>query len=90
MFSFTQDEIDNNKIYYNYQKDAFPSTEAPGVSVFIKEDDGSIYHTYSTYARGLDMFITAYHYLDLAPKGRDEDDLSFTMEWVRRHDEYER
>lgn len=88
--SFTQDEIDNGDAYYNYRTQGFPSTEAPGVSVFYKDDDGTIFHTYSVYGRGLDMFITAYHYLDHAPKGRDEDDLPYTMEWLRLHDEYER
>ncbi len=86
--SFTQDEIENNEAYYNYEITSFPSTEAPGVSVFFKDADGNLFHTYSSYARGLDMFITTYHYLDLVPKGRDEDKLSFSMEWVRRHDEY--
>ena len=62
--------------------------EAPGVSVFYRDDDGRIYHTYSTYARGLDHLIGTYHWLDLTPKGRDEDDLPFSMAWIRRHDEY--
>ncbi|MDX1431756.1 MAG: thioredoxin family protein [Gammaproteobacteria bacterium] len=87
--SFTEEEIARGDAYYNYANKGFPSTEAPGVSVFYKDDDGTIYHTYSVYERGLDMFITAYHYMDLVPKGRDEDGLSFTMEWLRRHDEYE-
>ena len=62
--------------------------QAPGASVLYKETDGTIYHTYSVYSRGLDMFITAYHYLDIVPKGRDEGDLGYTMEWLRLHDEY--
>lgn len=73
---------------YNYA----PSTmkgEMPGISVFFRDDDGAVFHTYSTYARGLDMLNGAYHLLDLAPKGRDEGALPFTMSWVRRHDEYE-
>ena len=56
--------------------------------MFHKEDDATVHHTYSVYQRGLDMFITAYHWLDIVPKGRDEDELSFTMEWLRLHDEY--
>ena len=56
--------------------------------MFYKDTKGEIFHTYSAYQRGLDMLITAYHYLDMVPKGRDEDDLSFTMEWVRFHDAY--
>lgn len=87
--SFTQEEIDNTDAYYNYKNQGFPSTEAPGASVFCKDADGAIFHTYSVYGRGLDMFITAYHYLDLVPKGRDEDNLSYTMEWLRLHDEYD-
>ena len=87
---FSEEEVEKGDTYYNYKKMAFPSTEAPGVSVFFKDDDGSIYHTYSVYQRGLDMLITAYHYMDLVPKGRDEEGLSWTMEWLRRHDEYDR
>lgn len=86
--SFTQDEVGKGTAYYNYKKQKFPSTEAPGASVFYKDGNGDIFHTYSVYARGLDMFITAYHYLDIVPKGRDEDDLPYTMEWVRHHDTY--
>jgi len=86
--SFTQDEIDNGTAYYNYKEQEFPSTEAPGVSVFYKDRNGAIYHTTSIYQRGLDIFITAYHYLDIVPKGRDEAGLSYTMEWLRLHDEY--
>ena len=64
-----------------------PSEEAPGLSTFIK-DGGTVFHTYSTYGRGLDIIIGAYNMLDLAPKGRDEDALPWSMAWVRRHDEY--
>ena len=74
---------------YNYKADGFGSSEAPGVSVFIKAADGQIFHTYSCYARGLDMLNGAYHLLDLVPKGRDEQGLSYPMAWVRRHDQYE-
>lgn len=88
--SFTQEEIDGGKAYYNYAAEGFSSTEGPGVSVFCKDEDGNIFHTYSVYSRGLDMFITAYHYLDIVPKGRDEDGLAYTMEWVRHHDNYGR
>jgi len=59
------------------------------VSVFIKGADGQIFHTYSCYARGLDMLNGAYHLLDLVPKGRDEQGLPYPMAWVRRHDQYE-
>ncbi len=87
--SFTEEEIDKGDSYYNYKKQKYPSTEAPGASVFFKDEGGTVFHTYSVYERGLDMFITAYHYLDLVPKGRDEDNLPYTMEWLRLHDEYE-
>jgi predicted dithiol-disulfide oxidoreductase (DUF899 family) len=86
--SFSQEQVDSGDAYYNYERQGFPSTEAPGASVFHKDESGDIFHTYSVYSRGLDMFITTYHYLDIVPKGRDEDDLSYTMEWVRLHDAY--
>ena len=57
--------------------------------MFYKEETGNIFHTYSCYARGLDMMNTAYHLLDLVPKSRDESELPFTMAWVRRHDSYD-
>jgi predicted dithiol-disulfide oxidoreductase (DUF899 family) len=81
--SFTKEEVD-----YNYTLQEFPSAEAPGLSVFHKEV-GGVFHTYSTYGRGLDALIGAYTILDLVPKGRDEDGLGFAMEWVRYHDRYE-
>ncbi len=87
--SFTEDELGTGAVEYNFAKTAFPATEAPGVSIFLKADDGTVYHTYSCYARGLDMLNATYQYLDLLPKGRDEDGLSHTMSWVRRHDEYD-
>ena len=62
--SFTQEEIDSGRAHYNYRPGGFPSTEAPGASVFYKDSNGDIFHTYSVYQRGLDMFITAYHYLE--------------------------
>jgi predicted dithiol-disulfide oxidoreductase (DUF899 family) len=86
--SFTKDEMATGKVYYNYDMREFPSEEAPGISVFYKDDNGEIFHTYSTYARGSEPLIGAYNYLDLVPKGRDEDALSFTMSWVRHHDRY--
>ena len=83
--SFTPDEVASGKLYNFGTADPF-QTEAPGISVFFRDSDGEIYHTYSTYARGLDMLNVAYHYLDLVPKGRDESDGA--MRWLRRHDEY--
>ena len=87
--SFTPEDAAGGEVTYNYAATAFPMTEAPGLSVFCKDRSGGVFHTYSTYARGLDTFIGAYHLLDVAPKGRDEDDLAFSMEWVRHHDRYE-
>jgi len=85
---FSKEEL-AGEVNYNYQKTRFGVEEAPGLSVFYKDEAGGIFHTYSTYARGLDMLVGAYQFLDLAPKGRDEDDLAFTMAWVRHHDRYE-
>jgi predicted dithiol-disulfide oxidoreductase (DUF899 family) len=87
--SFTKDELEKGEAYYNYQMGRFPAEEAPGASVFYKDASGDVFHTYSTYGRGLDMLIGAYHFLDLAPKGRDEDGLAFSMAWVRHHDRYD-
>jgi predicted dithiol-disulfide oxidoreductase (DUF899 family) len=56
--------------------------------VFYKDEAGDIFHTYSTYARGLDTFVGTYQFLDVVPKGRDEDGLAFSMSWVRHHDNY--
>jgi predicted dithiol-disulfide oxidoreductase (DUF899 family) len=86
--SFSKDELAKGKLYYNYDETEFPSEEAPGASVFYKDGAGGIFHTYSTYARGLDILVGAYNFLDLAPKGRDEDGLKFTMAWLRHHDRY--
>ena len=66
----------------------FPPDERPGLSVFAKDANGEIFHTYSTYARGLDILVGTYNFLDMVPKGRDEDNLNFTMAWVRHHDKY--
>jgi predicted dithiol-disulfide oxidoreductase (DUF899 family) len=86
--SFTKDEMANGKVNYNYGMNVFPSDEAPGVSVFYRDANGDIFHTYSAYARGLDILLGAYNFLDLAPKGRDEDALPYPMVWVRHHDRY--
>ncbi|MCW8335546.1 DUF899 domain-containing protein [Vibrio paucivorans] len=87
--SFSQQEIDSGQAVYNYRPSRFPSSEAPGISVFVKNDRGEVFHTYSCYARGLDMLNGAYHLMDLVPKGRDEQDLPYTMAWVKRHDCYD-
>jgi len=87
--SFPDRSDASEPVEYNYARKPFPSEEAPGASVFRLGDDGRIFHTYSTFARGLDILIGAYNWLDLTPKGRDEDELPFTMAWVRHHDRYE-
>ena len=85
--SFTPKE--QKTAVYNYKPEGFGSSEAPGISVFAKGEDGQIFHTYSCYARGLDAFNGAYQLLDIVPKGRDEQGLPYPMAWVRRHDKYE-
>ena len=84
--SFSEQDIAQKKTDYNYTRQLFPMTEAPGISVFYADPSGEVFHTYSTYSRGLDMLNLAYHYLDIVPKGRDEGDEG--LGWVRRHDEY--
>ncbi len=86
--SFTKEEMARGKVDYNYTLQEFPSEEAPGLSVFYKNDEGEIFHTYSTFGRGLETLLGTYTMLDLVPKGRDEDHLPFTMAWVRYHDRY--
>jgi predicted dithiol-disulfide oxidoreductase (DUF899 family) len=87
--SFTPEEQEKGEVYYNYKMGRPFSSEGPGVSVFSKDESGNIFHTYSCYARGLDMLNGAYHSLDLVPKGRDEAGLSSPQAWVRRHDQYD-
>jgi predicted dithiol-disulfide oxidoreductase (DUF899 family) len=86
--SFTKDEMKKGEVFYNFGMNRFPSDEAPGVSVFFKDEAGAIFHTYSTFARGAEALIGTYNLLDMVPKGRDEADLPFTMSWVRHHDRY--
>lgn len=86
--SFTAEELAQGKVYYNFDMMEFPVEEAPGLSVFARAKNGDIFHTYSTYSRGLDHFIGAYTLLDVVPKGRDEDPEA-TMSWVRYHDRYQ-
>jgi len=84
--SFTPDELNAGKVEYNYRLTQWSGSEAPGISVFLKDGD-KICHTYSTYERGLDMLNVAYHYMDLVPKGRDEGEGGLDT-WLRRRDEY--
>lgn len=85
--SFTEDEIASGKADYNFGG-APAGEEMPGVSAFYKDDAGEVFHTYSTYGRGVEVMMHTYRLLDLIAKGRDEDALDFTMAWVRHHDRY--
>lgn len=87
--SFTPEQLEGDGAPHNFGTSRFGGEEAPGLSVFARGDDGGVYHTYSTYSRGLDMLNGAYHLLDLCPKGRDEDDLDYSMSWLRLHDRYD-
>lgn len=86
--SFTPEEIAEGKAYYNYAIRPSTSSEKEGTSVFYKNEKCEMFHTYSCYSRGIDMLNGAYQFLDLVPKGRDEDNFKFPMEWVRRRDQY--
>ena len=88
--SFRPEEIAKKEGMYNFTIQDPLSPEREGVSVFYKDAADRIFHTYSAYARGIDMLNVAYHYLDLVPKGRDEADNEFRQFWVRRHDEYDK
>jgi predicted dithiol-disulfide oxidoreductase (DUF899 family) len=87
--SFTKEEMAKGKVYYNFEMTDATSEELHGMSVFIKDDAGNIFHTYSSYARGDERGIGAYMFLDLTPKGRQENLKGNLTDWVRRHDEYE-
>jgi predicted dithiol-disulfide oxidoreductase (DUF899 family) len=87
--SFTPQQIATGEALYNYAALQHKMSDLVGISVFAKNEAGEVFHTYSTYSRGVDMLNCAYHYLDLVPKGRDEGGLKHTMEWVRRHDQYD-
>lgn len=86
--SFTPDQIEAGDGVYNYREGGWLGPEMPGLSSFIK-DDGIVFHTYSTFSRGLDPLNATYQMLDLVAKGRDEDNLEFSMGWLKRHDEYQ-
>lgn len=86
--SFSKEEVASGSFYYNYGMNGFPIEEAPGISVFYKDENGAIFHTYSSYARGGEAVLAAYHLLDMVPKGRSEEGLPFPMAWVRHHDRY--
>jgi predicted dithiol-disulfide oxidoreductase (DUF899 family) len=88
--SFTGHDLATGKAYYNYELRENRSDELGGTSVFAKDAAGDVFHTYSAYARGDELLIGAYNYLDLVPKGRDENGPSFDLgDWVRHHDRYD-
>ena len=86
--SFTPEELAAGEAYYNYAVRPVTASDEQGISVFRRNARGEVFHTYSCHGRGIDMVNSAYHFLDLVPKGRDEDGFSFAMTWVRRHDQY--
>jgi predicted dithiol-disulfide oxidoreductase (DUF899 family) len=86
MVSFRPEATESGTIFYNYRKLDMKIADREGVSIFYKDANSEIFHTYSTYARGIDLLNTAYNYLDLVPKGRDE--VGFSQSWVRHHDKY--
>ena len=84
--SFSTEALSQKEPFYNYQRQDVGKSERDGLSVFFKDANGNLFHTYSTYARGIDIINTAYDLLDMTAKGRDEGDRG--QFWVRRHDEY--
>ena len=87
--SFSAEDVAQGEVDYNYGRRRFGSEEAPGISVFCKDETQQVFHTYSTYGRGVELMMGTYDLLDITPKGRDEEGLPFTMAWVRHHDRYE-
>lgn len=86
--SFRPEDIKRGSVFYNYKTGRMDMKDREGISVFYRDESGAIFHTYSTYARGIEMVNTTYHFLDLAPKGRDEDPPNAPQDWVRHHDRY--
>ncbi|HEY5301431.1 MAG TPA: thioredoxin family protein [Acetobacteraceae bacterium] len=86
--SFTPGQIASGEMYYNFEKCRIDSDELSGISVFHKDSDGDIFHTYSQYARGGEMMIGTYSWLDITPKGREENVRGNLTDWVRHHDRY--
>ena len=87
--TFTRAQIETGQPMYNFGTTPIYGEELPGISVFYRDDTGAVFHTYSTFARGLDMMNAAYHYLDLTPLGRHEEGLPYPMDWVRLRDQYQ-
>ena len=87
--SFTPEQRARGEVFYNYGWQAFPLEEAPGISAFVRDEAGQVFHTYSTYGRGVELMMGTYDFLDITARGRDEAGLDYTMAWVRHHDRYE-
>ncbi len=87
--SFTPEQIADGTAFYNYQPGAMVIDEMSGRSVFYKDEAGQIFHTYSSFARGGELFLTSYAFLDIVPKGRDETINGNLTDWVRHHDRYD-
>ncbi|MBX3656967.1 MAG: DUF899 domain-containing protein [Ramlibacter sp.] len=87
--SFRPEELATGAVDYNYGRQSRPSEESPGVSAFYKDDAGTVFHTYSTYGRGVEVMMGTYSLLDLTAQGRNERNVPYKMEWVRHHDRYE-
>jgi predicted dithiol-disulfide oxidoreductase (DUF899 family) len=85
--SFTKEQLAAGPVTFNYKPETMTHEDREGISVFYKDASGAVYHTYSAYARGIDLVNTAYNYLDLTPGGRDEEGKP-PQYWVRRHDRY--
>lgn len=87
--SFTKEDLEAGGIYYNYQESAkFPADEGPGISSFYKDEKNQVFHTYSSFGRGLENFLGIYNFLDIVTKGRDESEFPYPMAWVRHKDQY--
>ena len=86
--SYTPDQLAGDGVYHNYKTQPMKVSEQVGISAFYRNARDEVFHTYSCYGRGVEAVNGTYHWLDLAPKGRDEDGLAYPMEWVRRHDQY--
>ncbi len=88
--SFTPEQIAKGDAYYNYRQGAVPMEDLSGRSVFYKDANGDVFHTYSSFGRGGEDFLGTYRLLDITPKGRNETGPRHNLtDWVRRHDEYE-
>lgn len=87
--SFSPQDVATQTMHYNFAQQRFANDEMPGVSVFARDDSGEVFHTYSSYGRGVEVMMGTYRLLDLTPAGRDEEQLEHNMAWVRHHDRYE-